>query len=103
VLFDACRDNPFPKCPKRSAAGSGTGFRGFSRITAPDKSLLIANATLRGQLAGDGTPGNHSPFAKALLARFEASPKEFMADLLNQTERDVDRATGGGQRPEVTT
>jgi formylglycine-generating enzyme required for sulfatase activity len=102
VLLDACRNNPFPQCPKRSAT-SGNGFRGFSRITAPDRSLLIANATLEGALAADGPPGNHSPFAAALLARFEASPNMFMRDLLDQTASDVQLASGGSQIPEIIT
>src|SRR5262245_36201829 len=101
VLFDACRNNPFPQCPKRSAS-SGSGFRGFSRITSPDRSLLIANATLSGQLAADGNPGNHSPFAKALLTRFQANPKLFLRDLLDDTARDVQQASGGSQVPEIT-
>ena len=57
VLFDACRNNPFPQCPKRSAV-SGSGFRGFTRIATPSRALLIANATGSGQLAADGDPGS---------------------------------------------
>jgi formylglycine-generating enzyme required for sulfatase activity len=102
VLLDACRNNPFPQCPKR-AISSGSGFRGFSRISAPDRSLLIASSTLSGGLAADGDPGEHSPFAKALLARFEASPKVLMRDLLDDTARDVQLASGGSQVPEITT
>jgi uncharacterized caspase-like protein len=70
VLLDACRNNPFPQCPTRGA-GAGSGFRGFSRITEEDRSLLIANATLSGQLAADGDPGAHSPFAQSLLRNFQ--------------------------------
>ena len=47
VLLDACRNNPFPQCPTRGF-GAGGGFRGFSRQTEEDRSLLIANATLSG-------------------------------------------------------
>lgn len=102
VLIDACRNDPFPQCPTRGA-GQGSGFRGFNRITSADQSLLIANATLPGELAADGAPGGHSPFAEALLARFEASPDAYFRDVLDLTARDVQRATGGGQVPEVTT
>jgi hypothetical protein len=56
VLLDACRNNPFPQCPTRGF-GAGGGFRGFSRQTEEDRSLLIANATLSGQLAADGDAG----------------------------------------------
>ena len=102
VLLDACRNDPFPLCASRSAQEGG-GFRGFSRISADDQSLLIANATLPGQLAADGAPGAHSPFAKALLNRFAANPRLFMRDLLDLTARDVQLASGGSQVPEVTT
>ena len=69
VLLDACRNNPFPQCPTRGA-GEGSGFRGFSRLTEDDRSLLIANATLSGKLAADGDAGGHSPFATSLLKNF---------------------------------
>ncbi len=103
VLLDACRNDPFPQCPKRSAGATGVGFRGFSRVTSEDKSLLIATSTLSGQLAADGAPGGHSPFAKALLARFNSSPRLYMRDLLDLTARDVQIASNGSQIPEVTT
>lgn len=102
VMIDACRNDPFPQCPSRSAQ-QGSGFRGFSRIADEEQSLLIANATLPGQLAADGEPGLHSPFAGALLARFETSPRLQFRDLLDQTARDVQIASGGSQVPEVTT
>jgi formylglycine-generating enzyme required for sulfatase activity len=102
VLLDACRNDPFPNCPTRSAR-SGAGFRGFARVTDEDRSLLIASSTLSGQLAADGARGGHSPFAGALLARFRSSPGLYMRDLLDQTARDVQLASGGSQIPEVTT
>ena len=102
VLFDACRNNPFPQCPKRSAI-SGSGFRGFTRIATPSRSLLIANATGSGQLAADGDPGSHSPFARALLTRLQASPKELLRNLLDDTSREVYQASNGAQEPEITT
>ena len=101
VLLDACRNDPFPQCPTRSAR-AGTGFRALSRIDTEDSSVLIVNATLSGQLAADGDAGEHSPFAKALLARFNESPRTYFRDLLDQTAADVRRATFGAQVPEVT-
>jgi len=35
-----------------------------------------------------------------LNARFQANPKEFLRDLLDDTARDVQQASGGGQVPE---
>ena len=102
VLLDACRNNPFPQCPTRSLA-SGGGFRGFSRQTEEDRSLLIANATLSGQLAADGEAGEHSPFAKSLLKNFQDNPRLFMRDVLEMTAKDVRVASRGAQIPEITT
>ena len=102
VLLDACRNNPFPQCPTRGV-NSGSGFRGFSRQTEEDRSLLIANATLSGQLAADGDSGDHSPFAKSLLKNFDANPHLFMRDVLELTAKDVRVASRGAQVPEITT
>ncbi|MGH6826876.1 caspase family protein [Methyloceanibacter sp.] len=102
VLLDACRNDPFPQCPKRSLGG-GSGFRGFERITSQGRSLLIANATLAGQLAADGAPGQHSPFATALLTRFSTEPASYLRDLLEAAAGDVQQISQGGQVPEVLT
>lgn len=102
VLLDACRNNPFPQCPTRGA-GAGSGFRGFSRVTEEDRSLLIANATLSGQLAADGDAGAHSPFASSLLKNFAAHPNLYLRDLLDLTAQDVRVASNGAQVPEITT
>jgi formylglycine-generating enzyme required for sulfatase activity len=102
VLLDACRNDPFPQCPTRGA-GTGGGFRGFSRVTEEDRSLLIANATLSGKVAADGEEGQHSPFAKALLANFQQYPRMPIRDLLDLTAKEVRIATQGAQVPEITT
>jgi len=100
VLLDSCRNDPFPNCPTRSAR-EGTGFRGLSRVSGQG-TILIANATLSGDLARDGDPGAHSPFAKALLDRFGKQPNVYFRDLLDQVAEDVKLASGGSQIPEVT-
>ena len=102
VLLDACRNNPFPQCPTRGA-NSGSGFRGFSRLTEEDRALLIANATLSGQLAADGDAGSHSPFAKSLLKNLEEHPHIYLRDVLELTAREVRVASQGAQVPEITT
>ena len=66
VLLDACRNNPFPQCPTRGASGSG--FRGLSLVGEADRTLLIANATLSGNLAADGDPGAHSHDSAPVIA-----------------------------------
>ena len=77
VLLDACRNNPFPQCPTRGASGSG--FRGLSLVGEADRTLLIANATLSGNLAADGDPGAHSPFASALIRNLNEHPRLYSA------------------------
>jgi formylglycine-generating enzyme required for sulfatase activity len=100
VLLDACRNNPFPQCPKRGISGSG--FRGLSLVGEADRTLLIANATLSGNLAADGEPGAHSPFATALIKNFNEYPRAYFGDLLNMTAADVRVASRGEQIPEIT-
>jgi hypothetical protein len=102
VLLDACRNDPFPQCASRGTL-SGGGFRGLQRVAASDTSLIIANSTLSGQLAADGEPGAHSPFATALLSRFDADGSAPLRDMLDRTARDVRDATGGTQVPEIST
>ena len=101
VLLDACRNNPFPQCPSRGA-GAGSGFRGLSLVGEADRTLLIANATLSGNLAADGDPGAHSPFASALIKNFNEHPRVYFGDLLNMTAADVRVASRGSQIPEIT-
>lgn len=101
VLLDACRNNPFPQCPSRGV-NSGSGFRGLSLVGEPDRTLLIANATLSGSLAADGDPGAHSPFATALIKNFNEHPRLYFGDLLNKTAADVRIASRGSQIPEIT-
>jgi hypothetical protein len=102
VLLDACRNDPFPQCASRGTP-SGNGFRGLQRVASSDTSLIIANATLSGQLAADGDPGAHSPFATALLSRFDVDGSAPLRDMLDRTARDVRNATGGTQVPEIST
>ncbi|HET7446623.1 MAG TPA: caspase family protein, partial [Methyloceanibacter sp.] len=101
VLLDACRNNPFPQCPTRGA-NSGSGFRGLSLVGEADRTLIIANATLSGNLAADGDPGAHSPFASALIKNFNEHPRLYFGDLLNRTAADVRVASRGTQIPEIT-
>ena len=96
VIVDACRENPFRRCPVRN---NEAGF-GFSRaaLVAPirDTRRLIAFSTLEGALAKDGATGTHSPFAAAFLAELQANPKAFYAGVLNAASVTVSRI---GQTP----
>jgi hypothetical protein len=103
VLLDACRNNPFPNC-KRGDAGTGFNFREIvGEAKSEGHTLLIANSTLTDKLAADGVPGEHSPFAKALLTHFSAEANVPLRDVLDAAAEDVDHASGGSQIPEITT
>jgi uncharacterized caspase-like protein len=97
VILDACRNNPFPRCPTRGQ--EGTGFRGLARIQ--DQGLLIANATQGEGLADDGIAGAGSPFVNALVARLKQHPRMEFVLLLRKVAQDVEQATGGRQRTEL--
>jgi hypothetical protein len=99
ILLDACRDDPFPSC--RRSMGEGGGFRNIE-ISSRGNRVLVANSTLSGRRASDGPPDGHSPFAAALLARFQSDPRIPLRDLLDLVARDVALSTGN-QTPEVTT
>jgi formylglycine-generating enzyme required for sulfatase activity len=64
-----------------------------------DTGLLIVNATLSGQVADDGQPGDHSPFAKALLTRLGQHPGAPLFEALTAAAGDV--SASGRQTPEV--
>jgi len=99
VLLDACRNNPFPQCARDKF---GLWLPRLSLVGKADRTLLIANATLSGNLAADGDPGAHSPFASALIKNFNEHPRLYFGDLLNMTAADVRVASRGAQIPEIT-
>jgi uncharacterized caspase-like protein len=101
VLLDACRNDPLPQCAR--ATSSGGGFRGIEVAARGGSRVLVASSTLSGRLAADGPQGGHSPFATALLARFNSDPKTPLRSLLDDVARDVALGSGGAQTPEVTT
>jgi tetratricopeptide (TPR) repeat protein len=70
VVMDACRNDPLPQCPGRGALALS-----FGSFALPDaESLLLVASTKPGQLAQDGPPGAHSPFARALFEWLEKAP-----------------------------
>ncbi|MDB5990600.1 MAG: Peptidase caspase catalytic subunit p20 [Herbaspirillum sp.] len=64
IILDACRDNPFERAWRRSAAA-----RGLAPVYAP-KGTLIAFATSPGQVASDGK-GRNGAYTAALLRHIE--------------------------------
>jgi peptidyl-prolyl cis-trans isomerase A (cyclophilin A) len=105
LILDACRNNPVEDDLKRrlaSAPGanrSAIQTRGFTRISAGD-GLIVAYATQANDVANDGTARN-SPFTTAFL-RHVATPDMDLRQMLFRVQDDVNRATGGRQRPELS-
>jgi uncharacterized caspase-like protein len=98
VLLDACRNNPFPMV---GADGSRGISRGLARIDEKEvpKSTVIVFAAKDGATADDGD-GQHSPFAKALLANLN-NPELEINMLIRSVTDQVETETGGAQEPFV--
>jgi regulation of enolase protein 1 (concanavalin A-like superfamily) len=98
VLLDACRNNPFPMV---GADGSRGISRGLARIDEKEvpKSTVIVFAAKDGATAEDGD-GQHSPFAKALLANLN-NPELEINMLIRSVTDQVETETGGAQEPFV--
>jgi formylglycine-generating enzyme required for sulfatase activity len=103
AILDACRDNRAERELKRHAARGGPVTRGLAPTTNPS-GMIIAYATQYLSTAADvGTAGTgqHSPFTAALLNNI-ATPGLDVKDMLYKVGRDVNAATGGKQRPEIS-
>ncbi len=98
AILDACRDNAAEQALKRTRGG------GESRGLAPMKNatgLIIAYATQHGATAADNAGGRNSPFTAALLNNI-AMPGLDVTDMFREVGRQVDAATAGRQRPEIS-
>jgi uncharacterized caspase-like protein len=92
VILDACRNNPFGR-------GLRSADRGLSLMQAPG-GTVISFATQPGAAAQDGD-GDHSPFAAALADSIRR-PGLGLFDMFNEIGLSVQKATGGTQRPWVS-
>lgn len=90
IILDACRNNPFGGRGLRDAA------RGLAPMQAP-RGTVISYATQPGNVAADGT-GKDSPYTTALAAIIRR-PGLQLWDVFNEVGLEVDRTTGGMQRP----
>lgn len=108
MVLDACRDNPFPFCPRRprSFARSGFGFGDLQgdalQLGSRDQEILVANSTARGELADDGEPGKHSPYARALIRHLSGNANLVFRVAHSAAAREVQRETSFRQRPSFT-
>lgn len=95
IIVDACRNVPY-----------GWGYRSLEEeglaTTKPAEGMLIAYATAPGQLALDGKPGAHSPFATALSEAMR-QPGLRVDEVFKQVRSEVRASTRDEQQPWVST
>ena len=89
VILDACRDNPLERSFRNNV-------RGLAQVSAPG-GTIIAYATAPGSVAAEGK-GRNGIYTHHLLKRLKIPDLE-VVDLLRRVAADVDKATGGKQRP----
>lgn len=90
VVFDACRNNPFPATSRSSGSG-------LAKVEAPF-GTLVAYATSPGGVAVDGAGGGNSPYTKA-LARAIRAPGMAVEQVFKRVRVDVMERTGNRQVP----
>jgi hypothetical protein len=98
IILDACRDNPFTKRIKRTAASRSIG-RGLARIDPAISDTLVAFAAKAGSTASDGN-GKHSPFTSALLETIPVPGLDIRL-ALGRVRDEVWEKTGHKQEPFV--
>jgi formylglycine-generating enzyme required for sulfatase activity len=89
VILDACRDNPF-------TGASRSASRGLARMSVPT-GTIVAYATAPGSTAADGA-GNNGVYTQQ-LARHLKEPNLELRDVFDRTAQEVERLTGGKQKP----
>ena len=106
-VLDSCRDNPWAAISSHQTGARHLGLAsvGTSADGLPDASSavegyfrIIAFATAAGQVANDGQD-DHSPYTQSLL-RFLPQQGLEVTEIFRQAAADVQRDTGGQQRPE---
>jgi uncharacterized caspase-like protein len=104
LVLDACRNNPVEEDLKRRLASlpganrDAVMTRGLTRASAGN-GLVIAYSTQANDVASDGMARN-SPFTAAFL-RHVGTPDIDLRHMLFRVQDEVDRSTGGRQRPEL--
>jgi uncharacterized caspase-like protein len=97
VILDACRDNPFTKTMKRTAASRSID-RGLARVEPASSNTMVAFAAKAGSTALDGD--KNSPFASALV-KYITRPGLDLRKAFGFVRDDVLKATGNRQEPFV--
>ncbi len=104
VILDACRNDPLKTLQCASDRGAKTLAFGSISVSDAERKFLLMTSTLNGQLARDGLPGTHSPFAEALFHYLEQEPAVHFDQLLDQVAIRVEaraRDQGFIQVPEI--
>lgn len=111
-VFDACRDNPFDQCGatenSRTLGFSQQPLSSFVQQSSEeygDKKLgssLLVFSTDLGSVALDGSPGENSPFALAMLKKLRISARNTMRSIFAATSKEVAEQSGYSQVPWVT-
>jgi len=103
VIVDACRDDPLAVKALAQNLGSSrsTLLQGLAAPQLPPTPSLIAYATAANRVAFDGSAGaRNSPFTAALLSDIK-TPKLDVNRLFGKISDEVQKATGGAQRPDT--
>ncbi|MGE0501002.1 MAG: caspase family protein [Rhizobiaceae bacterium] len=86
VILDACRNDPFKA---QQCAVRGGRPLSFGEFAVPDSAsrFILMSSTLRGQVAQDGPPGSHSPFAESLFYWMEREPRAHVDQLFDRVAK----------------
>jgi tetratricopeptide (TPR) repeat protein len=100
VIVDACRNNPFQaeQCAQRG--GRPLSFTNFA-VPESGENFLILTSTKPGQVAQDGVPGQHSPFAENLFKVMEEEPGSRFDQMFNRTVKLVIEKTKAARATQV--
>ncbi len=88
VILDACRNDPFKA---QQCLNRGVRPLSFGSFAVPQSvsRFLLVSSTQNGQLAQDGLPGAHSPFAESLFDAMESDAAIAFDQLFNKVAKDV--------------
>jgi uncharacterized caspase-like protein len=88
VILDACRNDPFKA---QQCLNRGVRPLSFGSFAVPQSvsRFLLVSSTQNGQLAQDGLPGAHSPFAESLFSAMESDAAIAFDQLFNKVAKNV--------------
>lgn len=100
VILDACRNDPFGA---QQCATRGARPLSFGAFAVPDgaQRFLLMSSTRNGQLAQDGAPGGHSPFAESLFHWMEREPAVNFDQMLDRVAKRVIERTAAANFTQV--